>query len=698
MTAADAAADAARAGAAAPGAPGTSGAAGAPLARSRGWSRVLSGATLLAVAAACAGGLVWWASSGDAWVAVLVIADALTAAVVGWLVVRRRPGNVVGPLLLAHGLTVAVLFVSPDEAARAVPLLDQLFQGAWVLLYVFIALIAYTFPDGRFPSRRWRRFVQLCLAGHVVFMVCAALDVDSFRETYPGVEPPIVPPAGLQPWITVPGVLGLVTVPVLLVGAVVCAAGRLHRAEGEERRQMLWFTWAALSVPAGLALCWADAWLTGETGGPLTSAGVLVSGTVLPLAIGVAILRSRLFDIELVLSRTVTYGALTVLVVAVYGGVLLVTRAVAGSDDLAGLLGVGVVAVAVHPVHARLRRRVDRWVYGDRADPYAALRRLSDRLAETGDPDQVVRTVTASVAEALRVDRVTVELDRAAEPPASRTDDGTQRVAVPLTHSGRALGRLVVEVPPGRTFSAADRQLLDELARHAAVVVEAVYLDLDLAASRARLVTAREEERRRIRRDLHDGLGPALAAIVLKLDAVGRLAPDAGDLVSEVRGEARTAIEDVRRLVDDLRPPALDEVGLVAAVRQRAEGLARGCEGLVVEVVGPPVVAPLPAAVEVAAYRIAAEAVTNVVRHAGATRCVVTLEVGGSVEVTVADNGHQPWDPDRVGVGWASMRERASELGGVCHVARRPGGGTEVRAVLPVSTLAEPAATREGDG
>jgi signal transduction histidine kinase len=227
--------------------------------------------------------------------------------------------------------------------------------------------------------------------------------------------------------------------------------------------------------------------------------------------------------------------------------------------------------------------------------------------------------------------------------------------------------------------------------------VKAVYLDLDLSASRARIVTAREEERRRLRRDLHDGLGPALAAIVLKLDAVGRAAPEAADLVAELRVEARSAIDDIRRLVDDLRPPALDEVGLVAAVRQRAASLSRAAETpLAVDVTGP--AAPeLPAAVEVAAYRIATEAVTNVVRHAGATRCLVTVSVAGALEVTVADNGRRPWDAGRVGVGWSSMRDRAAELGGTCEISRRPeGGGTVVHAVLPLSTTVQVAAGSGG--
>jgi len=651
--------------------------------------RVLAPLALLATGVALAVGFSWWAAEGAGWLFLLVVADASTAGVVGWLVVRRRPGNAVGALLLAHGLAAALIMMSPDESSPSWPVLDQLAQGVWVLLYLFIALIGYVFPDGHLPSRFWRRYVAVCLAGHVLFLVMAALDTESFREAHPGVEPPITGlSTGVPTWLeVVVVVLGLGSVPALLVGAVVCAARRLRRSAGEERRQMLWFTWAALSIPAGLAFCWLDYWLTGGAG-ILTTIGVLVSGTVLPLTIGVAIFRSRLFDIELVLSRTVTYGVLTLLVVSTYAAVLVAGRALVGGEDGAGLVAVGVVAVAILPVHARLRRWVERWVYGDRSDPAVALRRLSDRLAGTAGPEDVVRTVADTLAEALRVDRVTVEVDRAGTPgegPALDQPERPGQLVVPLLHHDERLGRLVVDVPPGRPFTPADVALLDDLARHAAVVVKAVYLDLDLSASRARLVTAREEERRRLRRDLHDGLGPALAAIVLKLDAVGRAAPEARELVAELRAEARSAIEDIRRLVDDLRPPALDEVGLVAAVRQRADSLSRaGEQPLVVEVEGPSSPPELAAAVEVAAYRIATEAVTNVVRHAGASRCVVTVSVNGVLEVTVADNGRRPWDPGRVGVGWSSMRDRAAELGGTCEISRRAEGGTVVRAVLPL--------------
>jgi signal transduction histidine kinase len=624
---------------------------------------------------------------------VLILVETLVSVVVGVLVARRHPSNAVGWLLMLHGAGVAVVLSGGDGSreggGRLVALVDQLGQGSWPLLYVNLALVAFVFPDGRFPSPQWRRFVWGCLAGYVAFFVAAAFDVSSFRTDYPRLQPQL--PQLPTVLVDTLGTVGLAAIATSLVGAVLCARARLRTARGEDRLRMLWFAWAALGVPGGLAACWLDYWLTGGNG-TITVAGVTVTGSVLPLAIGVAILRQRLFDIELVLSRTLVYGTLTALVVTTYAAIVWLLGSLAGDRGLAGLVAVGVVAVVIQPTYSRLRRRVERWVYGDRSDPSAALRRLSDRLEDTLDAEQVVASVTESVAEALRVEHVLVDLDPdsggAGGAPLAGASEPDRAVSVPLTYQGRRLGRLLVQVPSGRTFSEADRRLLDDLARHAAVAINAVHLTLDLQRSRARLVSAQEEERRRLRRDLHDGLGPALAAIVLKLNAADAMAEGAERVrvMGEIRAETKGAITEIRRLVDDLRPPALDEVGLVAALRQRASSMTPdhgGGSGPRFDVDGPDSLA-LPAAVEVAAYRIATEAMTNVVRHSGATRCSVTITVNGALEVVVVDNGSGAWNLAREGVGWTSMRERAGELGGSCTIAARTEGGTLVRAVLPL--------------
>jgi two-component system, NarL family, sensor kinase len=615
------------------------------------------------------------------WLLGVVVSDSVIAPVVGLLIVRRRPRHPVGWLLIVHGPLVAVLLgsdaVTQFMAARhmwpsGMAAWNQVGSGLWPLLYVCIALVAYIFPDGHLLSRRWRRFLSVCLAGYLLFFVSV--------------------PLNFKPGATV----GLAVIAASLAGAVIAARSRLRRAAGEERVQLLWVVWAATTVPVGLLAAWV--FESAGSSGLLIDVGVAITGVVVPVAIGIGILRHRLFDIELVLSRALTYEALTALVIGVYGGAVAGLGTVFANHAAAGLIGVGVVAVAIEPVHTRLRRRVERWVYGDRSDPYTALRRLSQRVEGIADPAQVVTVVTGAVAEALRVDRVSIDLDRPGRPAsaAAGTGDRESLVRVPLVHHACRLGDLVIHVPRGRQLSASDRAMVDDLARHAAVAVNAVHLTLDLQESRARLVTAREEERRRLRRDLHDGLGPSLAAMVLNLGVVRAMTgdPATAGLVDQVRADARAAITEIRRLVEGLRPPSLDEVGLVAALALHAHTVSGhgGDRPLVIQVTGPASPLQLPAAVEVAAYRIAMEAMANVIRHAQATRCLLTVTLDEALKLTIDDNGIGLGTGASPGIGLSSMRERAVELGGSLTVLGRAGGGTSLHAVLPVSSASsEPA-------
>jgi signal transduction histidine kinase len=261
-------------------------------------------------------------------------------------------------------------------------------------------------------------------------------------------------------------------------------------------------------------------------------------------------------------------------------------------------------------------------------------------------------------------------------------------MTIPLTNQSEAVGALVLGArAAGESFDARDRRLLEDLARQSGVAVHAVRLTQELQRSRERLVTAREEERRRIRRDLHDGLGPTLAGIALNLDTARGLIerdPAAGEaLVHRLRDEAQSAIADIRRLVYELRPPALDELGLAGAIGEQACRLSSN--GLVVSVEGPDELPPLPAAVEVAAYRIALEALTNAARHAGARRCTVSIAVDDALELEVTDDGQGIGAGRRVGVGVRSMQERAAELGGICTIEPAAFAGTSVRARLPLT-------------
>ena len=414
------------------------------------------------------------------------------------------------------------------------------------------------------------------------------------------------------------------------------------------------------------------------------------------MAAGAAILRHRLYEIDRILNRSLVYAVLTACVIAAYVGLvsvlggLLSTRASLGVS----LVATVIVAVLFEPARRRIQLGVDRLLFGERRNPSAVLARLGrlGRLEATLAPELVLGSVAQTVASALRLPYAAVEL-RWPEGTlqAVHGDPVAEPVAAPMVYQQEPVGRLLVSPrTPGERFTGVERRLLDDLAGQVALVASAVRLTVDLQHARERLVLGREEERRRLHRDLHDGLGPTLAGVVLGLDAVGRaLGGEQGavqQLVGRLKADVQAAVADTRRLVYELRPPALDALGPVAALRKQAASLGLDGQGLQVQVEAPDRLDGLPAAVEVAAYRIALEALTNARRHAQARRCQVRLALlDDGLRIEVRDDGRGlPADPAE-GVGLASMRERAAELGGWCQIEPAPNGGTSVRAWLPVA-------------
>jgi signal transduction histidine kinase len=355
------------------------------------------------------------------------------------------------------------------------------------------------------------------------------------------------------------------------------------------------------------------------------------------------------------------------------------------------------------PLRERLQRGVNRLIYGERDDPYRVLSRLGSRLESTLAPDAVLPAVARTVKEALKLPYAEIQLKREEgfETAAAAGDPVYDALRLPLVYGGETVGRLVLGPRAGEEeFSDTERRLLEDLAHqigasaHAALMTdEALRLSADLQHSRERLVEAREEERRRLRRDLHDGLGPQLSSQALTVDAVRKLMrrdPDAAEeLLLDLKADAQAAVTDIRRLVYGLRPPALDDLGLLGALRESAAQYS--AKGLSVSVEAPEELSPLSAAVEVAAYRIAQEALTNVASHAGASTCTVSLAIEETsvLCLEVCDDGRgipnlQEDSSVRAGVGLTSMRERASELGGSLLVESLPEGGTRVGARLPL--------------
>ncbi|HET7519858.1 MAG TPA: histidine kinase [Actinomycetes bacterium] len=350
------------------------------------------------------------------------------------------------------------------------------------------------------------------------------------------------------------------------------------------------------------------------------------------------------------------------------------------------LVATAVIAVSFAPARDRLQRWVDRRLYGERRDPVRAMARLGARLRDAPGGD-VLTAVLQTVCETLRLPSASLLVDNLEVAAYGRPGAASEQV--PLEHEGHQVGVLLVSPRAGeQTLGAADRRVLEVLAAPVAVALHAVLLSQELQRSRERLVATREEERRRLRRDLHDGLGPILTAVTLKADAARSAlgtAPDRADgLLTDLRGDAKQAIGDLRRIIYDLRPAALDELGLLGALGEQVDRFGR--QGLSVTLQAPPALPALPAAVEVAAYRIVTEALTNVARHAHAGRATVTVSVDEGFCLDVQDdgtastaNGHG-WRPD---VGLVSMAERVAEVGGTLQAGPTPTGG-RVQASLPL--------------
>lgn len=620
-------------------------------------------------------------------------------AACGVLIACRRPGNRLGWLLLGAGvMQLGTVGVSPwllqalqDGAPDAtVRTLSTVYSGLWPWsVSLFIPLVLLHFPDGRLPGRRWRAVVPLIVGNAVLQVALFGADpnpLSPVRELGPQALG-----RGL-PWIAIHGInaepvstASDLVLAAAYVAGLVGLAVRYRRGTERTRRQLLWLL---LAVTVAIVII-----LTSRLGGPIDQTGypILLMAFIglVPVAVAIAVLRYQLLDIRLVWSRTVTYALLTAAVVAVY---LLVVELVdrllrqqigIGASVLATLL----VAAGFNPVRVRLQRQVDRLLYGERADPVRAASSVAAHLAAGAERPA---DVLPALCLALRLPYAALsDLNGVVGEHGVRPEHVE---LIPLRHSGQQVGELQIGVRTGQwRLDVADRAVLELMAVPIGVALHAGALSVVVQRSRQEIVAAREEERRRLRRDLHDGLGPALTGIAFQADAVVNLAatdpPQVRALGENIRAGVTGAIADVRRLIYQLRPAALDDLGLVEALRRHAQRLDRRSDGalLQVDVHADGELPELPAAVEVAAYRIVTEALTNVTRHSLATRADVDVsDDHGALLLTVRDDGRPTngsrWEP---GVGLLSMVERAAELGGTVSAEPTPEGG-RVEARLPL--------------
>lgn len=609
---------------------------------------------------------------------------------VGLLILRSDRRHRVGRLMLFGGgvaavgsaaLEVAYLTLQRDPgngtAAFAATIGSAARGFGWLLV---VLVLPFVFPDGqRAGPQRLASFSWWTAVTTVGVFTFVALFSPHLTDTRMGnVDNPIGLPASLAGPMDAMAGLALLFGIATIALAIVCLVWRFRHGGPLRRQQVVLFGLAFAPPVIALAFSIADIappWLFAVVSLPL------------PVAIGVACLQHRLYDVNLVLNRSLTYGTLWLLIAGLYAvtvggiGALLRQRGASWLPWVAA----GVVAVSFAPLRDGLQRGANKLTYGQWSQPAEVLAATGRRLVDATDVDGLLDTLAAELGDGLQLSFVKIT-DSSGRTLASH---GTQEGAtdqILLQAYGTPVGTLSWS---RRRLRDADRSLLSDLAGQLGAVVHAESLHLQLMANQERLVAAREEERKRLRRDLHDGLGPALAGLTLRVDTLRNqlhLPHDRGLL--ELRADIQGTLLDVRRIVEGLRPPALDELGLPGALDQLAGRLSDdGQLAIEVSVTG----RALPAAVEVAAYRIVQEALTNTVRHADAAHVSVSLQASEAVlDISIADDGIGTQRPRADGIGLLSMRERAEEIGGTLRCDAVAGKGTTVLARLPLSAPASP--------
>lgn len=426
--------------------------------------------------------------------------------------------------------------------------------------------------------------------------------------------------------------------------------------------------------------------------------------TAVPICFGIAILRYRLWQIDVIVNRSLVYGILTISVTAIYilvvGFLSLLFRS--PNNPLLAFVGAGLVAILFEPLRSQLQRRVNRLLYGERDEPYLVLSQLSQRLKATLAAGDMFPTIVGTIARSFKSPYVAIALMEKNSHQAKRNDSGSHNnlsiirqsygvptvtpVHLPLTYQGELLGHLLVEPrTQNEEFTFAEQQLLTDIANQAGVAVYGVQVMEDLQRARERLINAREEERRRLRRDLHDGVGPQLTSQIQILTAARRqlfAAPYTSEkLIIHAIECAQVAVKDIRRLLSALRPPVLD-LGILVALQDEID--RHEASEVQFTIIAPEKLPQLPAAVEVACYRIFQEALHNVVRHANADNCIIKFSVDDIFEFEINDDGDGLPVDRHTGEGLVSMRERTEELGGEFSIESTPENGTCIRVRLPL--------------
>jgi signal transduction histidine kinase len=632
--------------------------------------------------------------------------------VVGFVLVSRRPANKIGWILLATGLLLGLGFFSqgygwygliaarprPVPGARAA---EWLVNWIWIVPAGAFAFVLLLFPDGLLPSRRWRPaawFVAAVYALDTMGFVARASRVwrDPFgpqsQGWYPGLHSVLVV---LWPAATVVAAAALIT--------------RFARSSGEERLQLKWFAAAAALVVVTIIPLAEAPQISSrpDTGVPLVAPLKVLFCLALVclwVAIAVAILKYKLYEIDIVISKALQYGTLAVFISAVYAGLVAGVGTLAGDrrSPLLSAIAAIVVAVAFHPVQLRAARLANRIVYGRRASPYQVLSEFARRIGG-GYARDVLAQMATTVAAGTGAQRVVVWLRVGSELRAEAASDGSSAeplpvdghqlptlpdtdFGAPVLYQGELLGAISIRMPRDEPLNPAAEQLVTDVASQAGLALSNAGLIEDLRASRQRLVAAQDEERRRLERNLHDGAQQDLVALAIKLRLASTVVEDAAEtrqLLGELQEDAAGALSNLRDLARGIYPPLLADRGLVPALRAQAD---KSPIPVVVDADG---VGRFGQNIEAAVYFCCLEALQNIAKYAAASHAHICVAARDhSLRFTVSDDG-AGYDASRtpMGSGQRNMADRLAALGGRLEIRSVPSKGTTITAHLPLPAV-----------
>ena len=632
-------------------------------------------------------------------------------SVLGALIAAHRPSNPIGWLFCGIGLSFGLAALSTEWATSAfverpgmLPFggfMSWLGTFTWspgiLVLFTFLILL---FPDGHLPSRRWRPVAWL--SGVALFLVVVPIAVTGWAVRGPllvnlSESAPASAPTSFKIGYNLQ-VAGVLLMFVLGLAAAASLVVRLRRARGDERQQLRWIAFAA-AIGIACVILTSPLFHLPSALGP-------VGIPLIPAAAAIAILKYRLYDIDVVIRKTVVLGTIAVFITSVYmalvvGPILLIGSGGGSRESVVlSALAAAVVAVAFQPVRQRANRFADRLVYGKRATPYEVLSKFSGRVGEAYAADDVLPRMAQVLAGGTGAEEAAVWLQVGGElrptavwPVGASVPTELPPDAVEVLHQGDLLGALSVAMPPSDPMDPVKRKLVEDLASQAGLVLRNVRLIEELRASRQRLVSAQDEERRKIERNIHDGAQQQLVALAVKLRlaetlATGEGAEKTAATLKQLQSDAGTALEDLRDLARGIFPPLLADKGLPDAIAAQAR------KSPVPVDVDADNVGRYPQEVEAAVYFCSLEALQNVAKYAHASRASIKLtQINGSLTFEVADDG-DGFDPTTTGYGTGlqGMADRLDAIGGTLIVRSEPGYGTSVTGRAPAGSLREPIA------